>query len=157
MGSLEEALVDMQELKDIIALLKEEDLTEITVADGDQRVTVKRVLQGSTLPHTGMPQNLSQTSHVLEASKAAVPELPEREFALTAPLVGTFYRRPSPQDDPFVVAGDIVQAGDTICIIEAMKVMNEIKAEESGRVRQALLEDGAVVEFGQALFIFERL
>ncbi|MCK4570662.1 acetyl-CoA carboxylase biotin carboxyl carrier protein [Candidatus Bipolaricaulota bacterium] len=141
----------MQELKDIIRLLKEEGLAEITVSDGDQRVTVKRFVQGS-------PTQQVQQAPVIETPiQSTAPELPEREFQLTAPLVGTFYRRPSPDDEPFVSTGEVVQAGDTICIIEAMKVMNEIKAEAPGRVRQALLDDGAVVEFGQPLFIFEKL
>ena len=147
----------MQELKDIIRLLKDEGLTEITVSDGDQRVTVKRELHVAAASLTAPAQLLSQAAPVADPSPSDVSELPEREFHLTAPLVGTFYRRPSPEDDPFVVAGNIVKTGDTICIIEAMKVMNEIKAEAPGRVRQALLDDGAVVEFGQPLFIFERL
>ena len=141
----------MQELKDIIRLLKEEGLTEITVADGDQRVTVKRVLQATSV------QQALQTPSAELASQPVAPDLPESEFQLTAPLVGTFYCRPSPDDEPFVSTGDIVQAGDTICVIEAMKVMNDIKAETPGRVREILLDDGAVVEFGQPLFIFERL
>ena len=149
--------MDIQELKEIIALLKGEDLTEITVADGDQRVTVKRVLEAGMFSQSASAQQRPQTDLAGETATSGVGELPEREFALTAPLVGTFYRRPSPQDEPFVVEGNVVQPGDTICIIEAMKVMNEIKAEQPGRVRQALLDDGAVVEFGQALFIFERL
>ena len=143
--------MDMQELKDIIRLLKDEGLTEITVADGDQRVTVKRLLQG---------QASSVTPHPAPVDLPAQPEsspLPDREFQLTAPLVGTFYRRPSPDDDPFVTQGAIVQAGDTVCIIEAMKVMNEIKAEAAGIVRQTLLDDGAIVEYGQPLFTFEKL
>ncbi len=141
----------MQELKDIIRLLKEEGLTEITVSDGDQRVTVKRVLQATSA------QQILQTPSVETPAQPTAPDLPEGEFQLTAPLVGTFYRRPSPDDESFVSTGDVVQAGDTVCIIEAMKVMNEIKAEAPGRVRQALLDDGAVVEFGQPLFTFERL
>lgn len=150
MASLEEARVDMQELKDIIRLLKEEGLTEITVSDGDQRVTVKQIFQAA------LAQQVLPNPAVEPSNQSSVPELPEREFQLTAPLVGTFYCRPSPDDDPFVSPGDVVQAGDTVCIIEAMKVMNEIKAEVPGRVRQSLLDDGAVVEFGQPLFIFER-
>lgn len=143
--------MDMQELKDIIRLLKEEGLTEITVSDGDQRVTVKRLLQGTPI------QQVQQTMPTEASVEDAPPALPEREFQLTAPLVGTFYRRPSPDDEPFVAMGAVVQAGDTVCIIEAMKVMNEIKAESPGIVRQALLDEGAVVEFGQPLFIFEKL
>ena len=148
---LEEARVDMQELKDIIRLLKEEGLTEITVSDGDQRVTVKRVLQATPT------QQVPQTSSSDTTGQSIASDVPEREFQLAAPLVGTFYRRPSPDDEPFVSTGDVVQTGDVICIIEAMKVMNEIKAEAPGRVCQALLDDGAVVEFGQPLFVFERL
>ncbi len=148
---LEEARVDMQELKDIIRLLKEEGLTEITVSDGDQRVTVKRVLQAT------LTQQVPQTPSSDTTGQSIASDVPEREFQLTAPLVGTFYRRPSPDDEPFVSTGDVVQTGDVICIIEAMKVMNEIKAEAPGRVCQALLDDGAVVEFGQPLFVFERL
>lgn len=143
--------MDMQELKDIIRLLKQEGLSEITVSDGDQRVTVKRLLQGAPL------QQDQQTPIVKADAQPEPAELPDREFQLTAPLVGTFYRRPSPDDEPFVATGAAVQAGDTICIIEAMKVMNEIKAEAPGIVRQALLDDGAVVEFGQPLFVFEKL
>jgi len=138
----------MQELKDIIRLLKAEGLTEITVSDGDQRVTVKRALQATPV---------SQTLPIETPTQPLASDLPEREFQLMAPLVGTFYHRPSPDDEPFVSTGDIVQAGDTVCIIEAMKVMNEIKAEVPGRVKQALLDDGAIVEFGQPLFVFERL
>ena len=141
----------MQELKDIIRLLKEEGLTEITVSDGDQRVTVKRVVQAT--PGQQIPQMLS----IDATAQPIASDLSEREFQLTAPLVGTFYCRPSPDDEPFVSIGNIVQAGDTVCIIEAMKVMNEIKAEAPGRVRQTLLDDGAAVEFGQPLFVFERL
>ena len=140
--------MDMQELKDIIRLLKDEGLAEITVSDGDQRVTVKRLLQGSPV---------QQPVAVETSAQPNSPELPEREFSLTAPLVGTFFRRPSPDDEPFVAIGDRVQVGDTVCIIEAMKVMNEIKAEAPGIVRQSLLDDGAGVEFGQPLFIFEKL
>ena len=141
----------MQELKDIIRLLKEEGLTEITVSDGDQRVTVKRVVQAT--PGQQIPQMLS----IDATGQPIASDLSEREFQLTAPLVGTFYCRPSPDDEPFMSIGNIVQAGDTVCIIEAMKVMNEIKAEAPGRVRQTLLDDGAAVEFGQPLFVFERL
>lgn len=150
--------MDMKELKDIIRLLKDEGLTEITIADGDERVTVKCLPHG--VPAHGTPIQQAQQPLGVEvpAQPVVTPaDIPEREFSLTAPLVGTFYSRPSPDDDPFVTNGDRVQIGDTICIIEAMKVMNEIKAEAPGIVRQALLNDGAVVEFGQPLFVFETL
>ena len=140
----------MQELKDIIRLLKEEGLTEITVSDGDQRVTVKRVMHATPVQQTPQVPSVDATAQPIAS------DIPDREFQLTAPLVGTFYRRPSPDDEPFVSIGDVVQAGDTVCIVEAMKVMNEIEAEAPGRVSQVLLDDGATVEFGQPLFVFER-
>jgi acetyl-CoA carboxylase biotin carboxyl carrier protein len=76
---------------------------------------------------------------------------------LTAPLVGTFYRRPTPEDAPFVELGQVVNPGDTVCLIEAMKVMNEIKAETAGRLRVVMAEEGAPVEYGQVLFVFDPL
>jgi len=140
--------VELEQIRDIIRLLKEEGLTEITICDGDQRVTVRREGQASVV---SAPQAAPGQAQPIEG------ELPENVFELSAPLVGTFYRRPSPDDETFVAIGDIVQPGDTVCIIEAMKVMNEIHAEEPGRVRQVLLDDGALVEFGQALITFDRL
>ncbi len=140
--------MEIEELREIIRLLKDEGLTEITVADGDQRVTVKRVL------HAEDTASISAPSQNVAPHRDA--DLPEDAFHLTAPLVGTFFRRPSPDEEPFVEQGDVVKAGDTVCVIEAMKVMNEIKAETPGRVRDILLDDGAVVEFGQPLFLFER-
>lgn len=138
--------MDMQELKDIIRLLKEEGLSEITVADGDQRVTVRQELRGERVVSPG---SLLSTETGLS--------LAEDQFAVTAPLVGTFYGRPAPDAESFVSAGDAVQRGDIVCIIEAMKVMNEIKAEAPGRVVRVLPEEGAGVEFGQPLILLERL
>ena len=142
--------MELEQLRDIIRLLKEEGLTEITISDGDQRVTVRREGHGSVVVSP-------QPAATGEASAAAPSELPDNVFELSAPLVGTFYRRPTPDDEPFVSVGDIVQPGDTVCIIEAMKVMNEIHAEAPGRVRQVHLDEGALVEFGQALITFERI
>ena len=83
--------------------------------------------------------------------------LGEREHLLTAPMVGTFYTAPSPKDAPFVVEGDMVEAGQTIGIIEAMKIMNEIEAEVAGRVKRILARDGQGVEYGQPLLVVEEV
>jgi acetyl-CoA carboxylase biotin carboxyl carrier protein len=85
------------------------------------------------------------------------PETAPDGLVLTAPLVGTFYRRPTPEDAPFVELGQVVNPGDTVCLIEAMKVMNEIKAETAGRLRVVMAEEGAPVEYGQVLFVFDPL
>jgi len=136
--------VDLEELQRIIALLKEEDLTEITVSDGEKTITVRRDLRAR-----------------VSAAGEQAPESAEEQIAaddvITAPLLGTFYNRPSPDEEPFVSEGDVVSAGDTLCIIDAMKVMNEIKAEFPARIVEVLVEDGAPVQYGQPLFRFERV
>jgi len=131
--------VEIERLRKLIELLKEEGLTEITVWEGEDRYTVRRSPAGPAAP---------------PAPKAE--EIQEGTFTLTAPLVGTFFTRPSPEDEPFVSPGDVVSPGDTVCVIEAMKVLNEIKAEQPGRLVRTLVEDGTPVEYGQALFVFER-
>ena len=145
--------MEMEQLREIIRLLKEEGLTEITLSDGDERITVK-CERGTTI----LAPAASSMPPAPEAPGEPSP-LPDEPgvFGLQAPLVGTFFRRPSPDADPFISPGDIVAAGDTVCIIEAMKVMNEIVAEAPGRVRRILVEDGDPVEFDQALILFESL
>ena len=145
--------MEIEQLREIIKLLKEEGLTEITVSDGDERITVK-CERGTTIlapTATSVPPAPKATD-----DSSPLPDEPG-VFGLEAPLVGTFFRRASPDADPFVSPGDIVAAGDTVCIIEAMKVMNEIVAEAPGRVRRILVEDGDPVEFDQALILFDSL
>jgi len=140
--------VDMDRLREIVRLLKDEDLTEITIAEGDSQLTVRRASERGALPTAA-----ASTA----AAPAAVPGVPSGTVAVTAPLVGTFYRRATPESPPLAEVGQIVHSGDTVCIIEAMKVMNEIKAEVSGRVRSVQAEDGAPVEYGQVLFVLDPL
>ncbi len=141
--------MELEQLQEIIRLLKAEGLSEITVSEGDQRITVKQEFVGAA-PRP--PSVLVEPETPSES-----PEDEEGTFTLPAPLVGTFYRRPSPDAEPFVSPGDIVNPGDTLCLIEAMKVMNEINAEEAGRVRRVLADDGEAVEYGRPLFVFDRL
>jgi acetyl-CoA carboxylase biotin carboxyl carrier protein len=141
--------VELDQLQQIIRLLKAEGLSEITVCEGDQRITVKQEFVGAA--------NRPPSVHVEPEQPVEVEEESDDTFSLEAPLVGTFYRRPSPDAEPFVSPGDVVNPGDTLCFIEAMKVMNEINAEEAGRVRRVLADDGEAVEYGRPLFVFERL
>jgi acetyl-CoA carboxylase biotin carboxyl carrier protein len=145
----EEDELEIERLREIVKLLKDEDLTEITVAEGDARITVRR----------DAPREVPVASQLasVEAAPVAVSEIPSGTASITAPLVGTFYRRATPDADPFVEPGDIVQPGDVVCVIEAMKVMNEIKAETAGRIRSVLADDGAPVEYGQILFVLDPL
>ncbi len=135
--------MEIEELKQIIGLLKEEGLSEITIWEGERRITVR---QGGISSPVSAPQTKTEE------------EVREEEgtFTFTAPLLGTFYSRPAPEEEPFVHPGDAVKIGDILCIIEAMKVMNEINAEVSGRVKEILVKDGEGVEYGQPLFRFEK-
>jgi len=143
--------VELDQLQQIIRLLKAEGLSEITVCEGDQRITVKQDFSSAAV-RSPSPPVLVGPDRPAEGAEDS-----EDVLTLTAPLVGTFYRRPTPDAEPFVTPGDIVSLGDTLCFIEAMKVMNEIKAEEAGRVLRVLADDGEAVEYGQPLFVFDRL
>ena len=140
--------MDMDRLREIVRLLKDEDLTEITVVEGETQVTVRRT------PERTAP---SLPSTPVATAQPAGTSLPGGAVPITAPLVGTFYRRATPESPPLAEVGQIVHSDDTVCIIEAMKVMNEIKAGVAGRVRSVQAEDGAPVEYGQVLFVLDPL
>ncbi|MCX6096040.1 MAG: acetyl-CoA carboxylase, biotin carboxyl carrier protein [Candidatus Bipolaricaulota bacterium] len=130
--------MEIDELERLIRLLKDEALSEITLWEGDRRITVRQAT----------PRPSDQATQ----GKAPDEARDTGAFTVNAPLVGTFHRRPSPDAAPFVGEGDLVRSGDTLCLIEAMKVMNEIQAEKPGRVERILAEDGQTVDYGQALF-----
>ena len=135
--------VNIEELERVIRLLKAEDLTEITIWDGKKGMTVCR-------------ESVSGKENRDRDVSSQVEEEKKNQFIFTSPLVGTFYRRSSPEEEPFVDEGSLVEPGDTLCIIEAMKALNEINATESGRLLQILVEDGQTAEYGDPLFLFER-
>jgi acetyl-CoA carboxylase biotin carboxyl carrier protein len=140
--------LNIEELREIVRLLKQEGLSEITVSDGESTITVRQ-----TVGHGTPAATASLPSPPAATPAPAAPD----GLTLTAPLVGTFYRRPTPEDPPFVEVGQVVKAGDTVGVVEAMKVMNEIKAERPGRLRAVMAEDGVPVEYGQVLFVFDAL
>jgi len=135
--------VNIEELERVIRLLKAEDLTEITIWDGKKRMTVCR-------------ESVSGKENRSRYISSQVEEEKKKQFIFTSPLVGTFYRRSSPEEEPFVSEGSLVKPGDTLCIMEAMKVLNEINATEAGRLLRILVEDGQTAEYGDPLFLFER-
>lgn len=137
--------MDLEELQQIIRLLKEEGLTEITISYGEKTITVRR----DAAARTSLASDEEVTGRKQEQDE-------DDSNVITAPLLGTFYSRPSPDGEPFVTEGDVVSAGDTLCIIDAMKVMNEIKAEFPAKIVKVLVEDGDPVQYGQPLFRFER-
>lgn len=146
---------DVKKIEKIIALMKENDLVEVEISHGEDKLCLKRQqAQAPTL--TGMPM---LAPDVLAAAQGAAPasqappETTDEDLpVITSPLVGTFYLAPSPDADPFLTVGAHVDPSSVVCIVEAMKVMNEIKAETAGTITAILAENGAAVEFGQPLF-----
>jgi len=149
--------MDLRKLKTLIDLVAESDIAELEVTEGESKV---RIVKSSATPHSQLvmmqPQTLSQAPApaVPAPAPAAAPmEVVPQGHVVKSPMVGTFYRAAAPGAAPFVDIGTSVKDGDTLCIIEAMKLLNEIDADASGVIQQILVENGQPVEFGQPLFI----
>jgi acetyl-CoA carboxylase biotin carboxyl carrier protein len=141
--------MDLKELKALLRLMEGADVEELEVEEGGRRVRIRR--RGSPVP-AAAPLPLAAPAPASTVRPAAAGD-DEGLIPITAPMVGTFYRAPAPGADPYVKEGDLVQRGTVVCIIEAMKLMNEIEAEAKGRVAKILAENGQPVEFGQTLFL----
>ncbi len=153
--------MDAKELKRVLDAIKDAELSELTLETPDYKLTVKR---GGALPQavaaappTAQPQLASPASAPTPVvQETPAPAAPKSNLVeITAPIVGTFYASPSPDAGVFVKVGDRVKAGQVLCIIEAMKLMNEIEAEASGTVREVLVKNEEPVEYGQVLFRLE--
>jgi acetyl-CoA carboxylase biotin carboxyl carrier protein len=142
--------MDIRKIKKLIEMLQESDLKEIEVSQGDESVRILR--GGHTENHIIRPDMQTQFTQPadVELEKTDDKKL-EIGQAITSPIVGTFYRKPSPDKEPFIKVGDLIEKGDVLCIIEAMKMMNEIKSDLSGKVVSIDIEDGDPVEFGQRI------
>ena len=134
------------------AVLDELRLTEAEVTLGDVRVRVQRTAPTTVAASVPVP-TAAQHAHAI--AEPVVVERPSSSIALEAPMVGTFYRASSPTADPYVREGDVVKEGQIVCIIEAMKLMNEIEAKVAGRIARILVENGQPVEYGQPMFLIE--
>jgi acetyl-CoA carboxylase biotin carboxyl carrier protein len=148
--------MDLRKLKTLIDLVAESDIAELEVTEGESKV---RIVKSSPVPQGQLmmmqPQAVTHTAPapaVAAAPVAAAPAEPQGHI-VKSPMVGTFYRSSAPGSAPFVDVGSSVKEGDTLCIIEAMKLLNEIDTEVSGVVKQILVENGQPVEFGQPLFV----
>lgn len=158
--------MEIKEIKALVALMNEHGLLELEIEDKKGKVRLvragTRAEAGSlTADHVAAPTAKVQESRAAKASKpekpaaGAPPELAPNQRLVESPMVGTFYRKPSPEAPPFVEEGDTVRKGQPLCIIEAMKMMNEIEAEVAGRVVRVLCESGQPVEYGQPLMVLE--
>lgn len=150
--------MDLRKLKTLIDLVSDSNVTELEITEAEGKVRIVKgggvVLQGYAPTQTVMTTPVAPVELSSAVSAAAVPET-ATGHAIKSPMVGTFYRSASPGAKPFVEVGDSVKAGDTVCIIEAMKILNEIEADKSGTITRILCENGQAVEYGQPLFIIE--
>ena len=139
--------MDIRKIKKLIEMLQDSDLKEIEVSQGDESVRISRDNRSQIAEPIIQKQVVHEASNIV--SQEEMPQEEDKGNKVTSPIVGTFYRKPSPDKDPFIKVGDEVQEGDILCIIEAMKMMNEIKSDFSGKVVSIDVEDGQPVEYGQ--------
>ena len=140
--------MDIRKIKKLIEMLQDSDLKEIEVSQGDESVRISRDNNTQLYAEPIIQKQVVQESSNI-VSKEELPQEEVKGNKVTSPIVGTFYRKPSPDKDPFIKVGDVVEQGDILCIIEAMKMMNEIKSDFSGKVVSINVDDGQPVEYGQ--------
>ena len=155
--------MDLRKLKTLIDLVAESDISELEVTEGESKVRIVKsgapAAQGQIVMMQPQGQPMAAAAPAAPAAISAAPVPAESApvepagHVVKSPMVGTFYRSAAPGSPPFVEIGSVVKEGDTLCIIEAMKLLNEIDADASGTIRQILVENGQAVEFGQPLFI----
>jgi len=143
--------MDIRKIKKLIEMLQESDLTEIEVTEGEEAVRISRKSSNDVVIETPASVTNVEAKVDTDAKKTSI----SNSKTITSPIVGTFYRRPAPDKDPYVKVGDVIDAGQIVCIVEAMKMMNEIKSEFSGKIVAIEVEDGEPVQFSQDLITLE--
>jgi acetyl-CoA carboxylase biotin carboxyl carrier protein len=159
--------MDIRKIKKLIELLQESGIAEIEIKEGEEAVRIARMPtnSGPATQYVGVPtlppgmqghmQSPSAAAASAEQAPAPAPKARPNEHVVTAPMVGTFFAAPSPGAKPFVEIGEEVKVGQVLCIIEAMKMMNQIEADKGGRITSIMAHNGDPVEFGQPLFVIE--
>ena len=150
--------MDIRKVKKLIELLEESDVAEIEIHEGEESVRISRASTAVVAPMVAPVAAAPVAAPAPATAPAAAPAAAEPEVqghAVRSPMVGTFYASPSPDASAFVKEGDTVSAGQTLCIIEAMKILNQIESDKAGKITKILVENGQPVEFDQPLFIIE--
>jgi len=152
--------MDIRKVKKLIELLDESGIAEIEIKDGEESVRISRYASGAVAPPqvASYPAQAAAPAPPIAAAPAvAVVDEPEEDgFGVMAPMVGTFYASPTPGSPSFVQVGDSVNEGDTLCIVEAMKMMNQIEADVAGVIKSIRAQNGDPVEYGQVLFVIDQ-
>jgi acetyl-CoA carboxylase biotin carboxyl carrier protein len=150
--------MDIRKVKKLIELLEESGIAEIEISEGEESVRISRYPPGGAqapVMHYAPPPAAPMAVAAAPVAAVAAPVVARNDHTVTAPMVGTFYSAATPGAKSFVDIGSEVNVGDTLCIIEAMKMMNQIESDKAGRVTGVLVKNGEPVEFGQPLFIIE--
>lgn len=152
--------MDIRKIKKLIDLIQESDVAEIEIQEGEESVRISRtnpnqVMMQAPAMQYAQPAPTAAPAPQVEATTEAPAAAPSAVNAVTSPMVGTFYRSSSPESAPFAEVGQTVSEGDVICIIEAMKMFNQIESDRSGTVKAILVENGHPVEFGEPLIVIE--
>jgi acetyl-CoA carboxylase biotin carboxyl carrier protein len=155
--------MDIRKVKKLIELLDESGIAEIEITEGEDAVRISRYPTGAAaapapvyMPAPAAPQAPAPASAAPQPAEAVAAQPEEDGFRVTAPMVGTFYASSSPGAAPYVQVGDQISEGDTLCIIEAMKMMNQIEADVSGVIKSIRVQNGEPVEYGQTLFVIDQ-
>ena len=151
--------MDIRKVKKLIELLEESNVNEIEICEGEESVRISR---GNNSLKVSSPQSAPPVIHNVQPTEVVEPKIDKNDkvdvtsgHTISSPMVGTFYQSPSPGEKPFITIGQSVKKGDTVCIIEAMKMMNQIESDVSGVVKAILVNDGEPVEFDQKLLVIE--
>ncbi len=147
--------MDLRKLKKLIDLVEESGISELELTEGEEKVRISRATQQfapQPVQYAAAPAQAAAAPAAAPVSAEAAPEAIQGH-AVESPMVGTFYRASSPEASSFVEVGDKVEVGDTLCIIEAMKLLNEIESDKAGIVKKILIENGQPVEYGEPLFV----
>ncbi|WAR44050.1 acetyl-CoA carboxylase biotin carboxyl carrier protein [Methylomonas rapida] len=147
--------MDIRKIKKLIDLIEESDIAEIEISEGEESVRISRYSSSAAPVQYAAPVAVAAPAQAPAAAPAAPAEEKISGHVIKSPMVGTFYRSASPGSAPFVEVGQSVSAGQTLCIIEAMKILNQIESDKSGKIKQILVENAHPVEYGQPLFIIE--
>lgn len=157
--------MDIRKIRKLIELIQETELAEIEIKEGEESVRISRQFNAPSTTHVNIPTAAMVPAVAPPAPAAATPPSEKTETSnektlpdghvVTSPMVGTMYRAPAPNEPAFVEIGHKVTVGDTLCIVEAMKMLNQIEADKSGTISAILVENGQPVEFGQPLFVIE--
>jgi acetyl-CoA carboxylase biotin carboxyl carrier protein len=149
--------MDLRKLKTLIDLVQQSGIAELEITEGEEKVRISRGIAGGLAQAVPQPATVYMTSPMTQAAVdapvAAPPPVEPEGQVIKAPMVGTFYRSSAPGAKPFVELGQAVKAGETVCIIEAMKLLNEIESDCEGVIKEVLVENGQPVEYGQPLFL----